>query len=216
MKHDSVVPAVRILLIEDNVSDAFLLDLALKKQHLRFELIHLVTGGAAMAFIRRQGAYAEAAVPNLILVDLNLSKYTGEDILREIRSATSPGRRSDLRVELFPALARRRLGSRTSEFPNSSPSLPVWINSWRSAKPSSNCSQVPEPLDGGSMRTVASRKIQTAIQFIQLAYCQPLGPGTTAPSRLRLRSCERAATVRERCRLKIGRVRALWVAFPSQ
>jgi len=91
LKNDSVVPAARILLIEDNVSDAFLLDLALKKQHLRFELIHLVTGGAAMAFIRRQGAYAEAAVPNLILVDLNLSKYTGEDILREIRSASHLG-----------------------------------------------------------------------------------------------------------------------------
>ena len=91
MKHDSVVPAARILLIEDNVSDAFLLDLALKKQHLRFELIHLVTGGAALAFIRRQGAYAEAAIPNLILVDLNLSKYTGEDILREIRSASHLG-----------------------------------------------------------------------------------------------------------------------------
>jgi DNA-binding response OmpR family regulator len=83
----SVVPAARILVIEDNDSDVFLLDRALQKQYLRFELVHLVNGGEAIAFIRRQGAYADAAIPNLILVDLNLCKYTGEDILREIRSA---------------------------------------------------------------------------------------------------------------------------------
>jgi two-component system, chemotaxis family, response regulator Rcp1 len=87
LKDASAVPAARILVIEDNASDVFLLDRALKKHELRFELIHLISGGEALAFIRRQGAYADAAAPNLILVDLNLSKYTGEDILREIRSA---------------------------------------------------------------------------------------------------------------------------------
>jgi two-component system, chemotaxis family, response regulator Rcp1 len=83
----SVIPVARILVIEDNASDVFLLDRALKKQNLRFELIHLISGREALAFIRRQGSYSDAAAPNLILVDLNLSKYTGEDILREIRSA---------------------------------------------------------------------------------------------------------------------------------
>ena len=68
-------------MIEDNLSDVYLLERALKRQDLRYELIHLLTGGDALAFFRRQGAYADAAVPNLILVDLNLSKYTGEDIL---------------------------------------------------------------------------------------------------------------------------------------
>jgi len=91
LKHSSVVPAARILVIENNASDVFLLDRALKKQDLRFELIHLLHGGEALAFIRRQGAYADAAIPDLILVDLNLSKYTGEDILREIRSARHLG-----------------------------------------------------------------------------------------------------------------------------
>jgi DNA-binding response OmpR family regulator len=88
LKHASVVRAARILVIEDNGSDVFLLERALKKQDFRFELIHLLNGDAAIAFIRRQGAYADAPNPDLILVDLNLSKYTGEDILREIRSAT--------------------------------------------------------------------------------------------------------------------------------
>jgi chemotaxis family two-component system response regulator Rcp1 len=87
LKHALVVPVTRILVIEDNGSDVFLLERALKKQELRFELIHLLNGGEALAFIRREGAYADAAIPNLILVDLNLSKYTGEEILREIRSA---------------------------------------------------------------------------------------------------------------------------------
>src|ERR1022692_822123 len=87
LKQASVVHDARILVIEDNNSDVFLLDRALKKQDLRFELMHLMSGDQALAFIRRQGVYTDAAIPNLILVDLNLSKYTGEDILREIRSA---------------------------------------------------------------------------------------------------------------------------------
>ena len=87
----SEVRAARILVIEDSAPDVFLLERALNKQHLRFELVHLPSGGEGLAFIRRQGTYADAAIPNLILVDLNLSKYTGEDILREIRSANHLG-----------------------------------------------------------------------------------------------------------------------------
>ena len=87
LKRNSVMPAARILVIEDNSSDVFLLDRALHKHDLRFELVHLLNGGEGLAFIRRQGTYADAAIPNLILLDLNLSKYSGEDILREIGSA---------------------------------------------------------------------------------------------------------------------------------
>jgi CheY-like chemotaxis protein len=85
LKHASA--AARILVIEDNGSDVLLLERALKERDLRFELVHLPSGVEALAFIRRQGAYAQTVIPNLILVDLNLSKYTGEDILREIRGA---------------------------------------------------------------------------------------------------------------------------------
>ena len=139
LKHASDV-AARILVIEDNDSDVFLLKRALNKQNFRFELVHLLNGGEAIAFIRRQGAYADAAVPNLILMDLNLSKYSGEDILREIRSA---GHLDGVPVCVWSSSRSRRdeASSRTSEFPSSSPSLPVWINSWRSAKPSRICSR---------------------------------------------------------------------------
>lgn len=91
MKRVTVAPAARVLVIEDNRSDVFLLERALKQQGVRFELVHLLNGSDALAFIRRQGIYADAAIPDLILVDLNLSKYSGEDILREIRSASHLG-----------------------------------------------------------------------------------------------------------------------------
>jgi two-component system, chemotaxis family, response regulator Rcp1 len=87
LKHASVVSPARVLVIEDNSSDVFLLERALHQQDLRFELIHLADGGEALAFIRRDGAYADAPIPHLILVDLNLSRYSGEDVLREIRDA---------------------------------------------------------------------------------------------------------------------------------
>jgi CheY-like chemotaxis protein len=85
--HAPVVLAARMLVVDDNESDVFLLDRALKKQDFPFELVHLLSGGEALAFIHRRGAYADAANPNLILLDLNLSQYSGEDIVREIRNA---------------------------------------------------------------------------------------------------------------------------------
>jgi two-component system, chemotaxis family, response regulator Rcp1 len=87
LKQVSFVGTARIVVIEDNGSDIFLLERALHRQDLQFDLIHLSNGDEALAFIHRQGAYADAAIPNLILLDLNLSKYTGGDILREIRGA---------------------------------------------------------------------------------------------------------------------------------
>ena len=86
LEHASVVRAARILVIEDNGSDVFLLNRALKKQDLQFELVHLLSGGEGLAFIRGEGACANAAIPNLIPIDLNLSKHSGVDLLREIRA----------------------------------------------------------------------------------------------------------------------------------
>jgi DNA-binding response OmpR family regulator len=91
LKKAATLQPARILVIEDNTSDVFLLERAFRKQEMPFELVHLPTGGEALNFIRRQSPYADAAVPDLILVDLNLSKYTGEDILREIRCADHLG-----------------------------------------------------------------------------------------------------------------------------
>ena len=85
MNHGLTAPAARILVIEDNSADVFLLGRALNKQDRQFEVTCLTDGDDALAFIRREGAYADAATPNLILVDLNLPKCDGQDILREIQ-----------------------------------------------------------------------------------------------------------------------------------
>jgi len=105
LKQMSVILAAQILVIEDNDADVFLLDRALKKQDFPFELVHLLNGGEALAFVRRQGAYADAPIPNLILLDLNLSKYTGKDILHEIRNA---GHLADIPVCVWSSSRSRR------------------------------------------------------------------------------------------------------------
>ena len=87
LEHIDFVVAPLVLVIEDNASDVFLLERALNKQDLRVELIHLADGDEALAFIRRKGAFSHVAIPSLILMDLNLPKHNGEDILREIRGA---------------------------------------------------------------------------------------------------------------------------------
>jgi len=92
LKPPSVASRAHILVIEDNRSDVFLLERALNQQNVLFEMTRLADGGQALAFIRREGAYGDAPIPDLILVDLNLSKYDGEDILREIHNAKHLGR----------------------------------------------------------------------------------------------------------------------------
>jgi chemotaxis family two-component system response regulator Rcp1 len=76
-----------ILVAEDNESDVFLFERALKRQRLGFELIHLRDGDEALAFIRKEGRYADMPRPDLILVDLNLPKINGEEIIRQIRTS---------------------------------------------------------------------------------------------------------------------------------
>lgn len=76
-----------ILVIEDNTSDVFLLERALHRHHIPFLLTHLRDGGEALAFVRRQGAYANSPRPDLILVDLNLPKIDGGEVVRQIRGA---------------------------------------------------------------------------------------------------------------------------------
>jgi CheY-like chemotaxis protein len=76
-----------ILVIEDNGSDVFLLKRALSLQHIDFELTHLRDGREALAFVHRQAPYKQGPRPDLILVDLNLPKVDGQEVMRQIRSA---------------------------------------------------------------------------------------------------------------------------------
>ena len=77
---------VEILLVEDSPSDAKLTIEAFAEGKVGNK-IHLVEDGIeALAFLRREGEYGEAPRPDLVLLDLNLPKKDGREVLQEIRS----------------------------------------------------------------------------------------------------------------------------------
>ena len=77
---------VEILLVEDSPADIALTEEALLESKLRVHL-HVVTNGeAAMAFLRHQKPYEAAPRPDLILLDLNLPKKTGREVLAEVKT----------------------------------------------------------------------------------------------------------------------------------
>jgi CheY-like chemotaxis protein len=75
-----------ILLVEDSPSDADLTRAALQEGKIDNNLHHVKDGIEAMAFLRREGTHARASRPDLILLDLNLPKKSGLEVLRDIRS----------------------------------------------------------------------------------------------------------------------------------
>jgi CheY-like chemotaxis protein len=77
---------VEILLVEDSPTDAKLTMEALGEGKIESNIHHVVDGVEAMAFLRREGRYADAPRPDLILLDLNLPKMDGREVLEEIRS----------------------------------------------------------------------------------------------------------------------------------
>ena len=77
--------AVEILLVEDNAADARLTREALHDAKIRNSL-HVVTDGVdALAFLRRQGRHVTARRPDIVLLDLNLPKKSGYEVLAEIK-----------------------------------------------------------------------------------------------------------------------------------
>jgi two-component system, chemotaxis family, response regulator Rcp1 len=77
---------IEILLVEDSPGDVRLTIEALKEAKLRNRL-HVVDDGVkAMEFLRRQGAYSEVPRPDLVLLDLNLPRKDGREVLQEIKS----------------------------------------------------------------------------------------------------------------------------------
>ena len=77
---------VEILLVEDNPGDARLTQEALKDGKVYNKLTVVPDGVEAMAYLRRQGRYAGAAQPDLILLDLNLPKKDGREVLATLKS----------------------------------------------------------------------------------------------------------------------------------
>jgi CheY-like chemotaxis protein len=77
---------VEILLVEDNPGDERLTREALKEGKVYNNLHWVKDGVEAMDFLHRRGKYRDAPRPDIILLDLNLPKKDGREVLQEIKS----------------------------------------------------------------------------------------------------------------------------------
>lgn len=85
MSEAGVIKPVEILLVEDNPGDVRLTQETLKEFKVLNNLSVVGDGVDAMAFLRHEGRYAKASRPDLILLDLNLPKKDGREVLKEIK-----------------------------------------------------------------------------------------------------------------------------------
>ena len=77
---------MEIMLVEDNFTDAALTIRALERGKVRHRLTLVRDGAEALEFLKRQGRFARAPRPDLILLDLNLPKIDGRELLATIKS----------------------------------------------------------------------------------------------------------------------------------
>jgi two-component system, chemotaxis family, response regulator Rcp1 len=77
--------SIEILLVEDNAGDARLTLEAFKEGRFINNLTVVRDGVEALAYLRRQGPYADALTPDLILLDLNLPRMDGREVLAQIK-----------------------------------------------------------------------------------------------------------------------------------
>ena len=77
---------IEILLVEDNPGDVRLVQEAMRAAKMRNRMSVVEDGVDAMAFLRREGRFADAPRPDLILLDLNLPRKDGREVLAEVKA----------------------------------------------------------------------------------------------------------------------------------
>jgi two-component system, chemotaxis family, response regulator Rcp1 len=82
---------IDVLLVEDSVGDIRLTREAFKDAKVHIKLHVAADGADAMAFLKREGPHADAPRPDLILLDLNLPKKDGREVLKEIKESPTLG-----------------------------------------------------------------------------------------------------------------------------
>jgi two-component system, chemotaxis family, response regulator Rcp1 len=82
----TIIAPIDILIIEDNEGDARLIKEVLSDGKVANLLHNVKDGVQAMEFLRKKGAYANVVLPDLIILDLNLPKKDGREVLSEIKN----------------------------------------------------------------------------------------------------------------------------------
>jgi CheY-like chemotaxis protein len=85
MSMGEVGAPIEVLLVEDNPGDVRLTREALRDNKVHIHLSLVEDGVEAVTFLRREGKYANAPRPDLILLDLNLPRKDGREVLKEIK-----------------------------------------------------------------------------------------------------------------------------------
>ncbi len=96
MKQATNTRPIYLLLVEDNPGDVRLTVETIRESEIPARLHVVRDGEEALAFLRREGGYADAPCPDLILLDLNLPRMDGQEVLAIIKA--------DLRLQSIPAV----------------------------------------------------------------------------------------------------------------
>ena len=76
---------IEVLLVEDDPGDVLMTQEAFEEHKVRNKLTVVSDGEEALAYLRREGKYADAPRPDLVLLDLNLPRIDGREVLAEIK-----------------------------------------------------------------------------------------------------------------------------------
>lgn len=86
MNQGTRVKPIEILMVEDNEGDARLALEAMKDSKIKNSMHRVRDGDEAMAFLRQEGKYTDALRPDLVLLDLNLPRKSGQEVLAEMKA----------------------------------------------------------------------------------------------------------------------------------
>lgn len=86
MYRDEGFREIRVLLVEDNPADVRLIQEGFSTTRARYRLQVVDDGEKAVEFMQRRGVFMDAQLPDLVLLDLNLPKKSGVEVLGEIKS----------------------------------------------------------------------------------------------------------------------------------